>query len=188
MLLLTLLVSATVVAKPVNSGKIAHHQTVSCGNQVYVQSSGGAVLKEKPDARSKTVMQLRNTQYLCVVGNVAESNGWTLVKKVPPATGAGCEDAGAKECLKMADFPSKWQVKKPSGSQCRLTTSFDEGGQLVVTASGVCATGWVKTKAVRFLPINFLTRHKKELKCLKFKNGRINGLLIMLKQTFRNHA
>lgn len=47
MLLLTLLVSATVVAKPVNSGKIAHHQTVSCGNQVYVQSSGGAVLKEK---------------------------------------------------------------------------------------------------------------------------------------------
>ena len=50
MLLLTLLVSATVVAKPVNSGKIAHHQTVSCGNQVYVQSSGGAVLKEKPDA------------------------------------------------------------------------------------------------------------------------------------------
>lgn len=104
MLLLTLLVSATVVAKPVNSGKIAHHQTVSCGNQVYVQSSGGAVLKEKPDARSKTVMQLRNTQYLCVVGNVAESNGWTLVKKVPPAVGAGCEDAGAKECLKMADF------------------------------------------------------------------------------------
>lgn len=150
MLLLTLLVSATVVAKPVNSGKIAHHQTVSCGNQVYVQSSGGAVLKEKPDARSKTVMQLRNTQYLCVVGNVAESNGWTLVKKVPPAAGAGCEDAGAKECLKMADFPSKWQVKKPSGSQCRLTTSFDEGGQLVVIASGVCATGWVKTKAVRF--------------------------------------
>lgn len=131
----------------------SHNKTVFCAEQVYVKSQG-TLLKEKPSEQSRTIMTLKPHQYLCVL-NTEGQNGWTQVKKVPllptaqKALNELPEENRKTEAFQMADFPTKWQVRKPAGKKCKLTASLDEE-QFIVKASGVCATGWVKTEDIQY--------------------------------------
>lgn len=155
-LFLALFASVQAGADTLNNGatslkKISHNQTVSCGNQVYVKSKNGISLKEEPNNRARTVMKLKPNQYLCIVAGVSASKEWTLVKKVPLLVDhdkSACKGADKKGCNNIEDFPTPWKIRKPAGDKCQLTSMADDN-QISVVATGVCATGWVKTKSIQ---------------------------------------
>ena len=146
--LLFVMVSSTVISAPLEYSK-----SLSCSNLVYLDAVNGAALKEYPVETSRTVMQIHNRQYLCVVKN-NDANTWIMVRKVPLLVKKNqikCEELGLpKGCTKIADFPTKWKITKPKGTQCKLKSRVNNTGQLVVFTQGVCATGWVKAEELRY--------------------------------------
>ena len=75
--LLFVMVSSTVISAPLEYSK-----SLSCSNLVYLDVVNGAALKEYPVETSRTIMQIHNRQYLCVVKN-NDANTWIMVRKVP---------------------------------------------------------------------------------------------------------
>lgn len=146
--LLFVMVSSTVISAPLEYSK-----SLSCSNLVYLDVVNGAALKEYPVETSRTIMQLHNRQYLCVVMN-NDANEWVMVRKVPLLVKENqikCEELGLpKGCTKIADFPTKWKITKPKGTWCKLKSRVNNTGQLVVFTQGVCATGWVKAEELRY--------------------------------------
>jgi hypothetical protein len=123
-----------------------------CQALAYIDAGQSVVIRAHAKSNARRIAKLHDRQYICILSNADDNATWTKIKAVPFANAkevCSSED-NQNLCSRMNNFSVKWLSKKPVGRNCRLKVTQDEGGQMVSQALGVCATGWLPSKHIRY--------------------------------------